>query len=213
MARNEPNNAGYRPLRDHPFLMGIALGVLLGLGMALIVAIIVGPSSAPLPKETAVAKPKVPEPSANANLPTQPPPLPTTKPAEVAKSEPPQSEPPKADDKSRFDYAKILPENEERIREKDIKAAKTANASKETYYLQAGAFQNSEDADNLRAKLALDGIEAQIQTAQLPDNKVWHRVRLGPFKSVDEVGRAKAQLKKNQIEGTLIKVKDAVAQR
>jgi len=38
---------------------------------------------------------------------------------------------------------------------------------------------------------------------------VWHRVRLGPFANVEEVGKAKARLKKNQIEGQLIKVKDA----
>jgi len=34
---------------------------------------------------------------------------------------------------------------------------------------------------------ALRGIEAQIQTATLPDGKVWHRVRVGPFPNKDEL--------------------------
>ncbi|MEO8038723.1 MAG: SPOR domain-containing protein, partial [Betaproteobacteria bacterium] len=106
--------------------------------------------------------------------------------------------------KPRFEFYGILQGKEEAVKEKDMKPA-----PKDVYFLQAGAFQNAADADNLKAKLALAGVEATIQTAQMPDNKVWHRVRLGPFKSVEEVGKAKARLKENQIEGQLIKVKDA----
>ena len=82
-------------------------------------------------------------------------------------------------------------------------------APRTVYYIQAGAFQTAADADNLKAKLALAGVEASIQTAQLPDGKTWHRVRLGPFTNVEDIGKAKARLKENQIEGQLIKMKDA----
>ena len=75
------------------------------------------------------------------------------------------------------------------------------------YFLQAGAFQSAADADDLKARLALAGHEARIQTADLPEGKVLHRVRVGPFPSVDEARRVREQLKQNQIDATLVKVK------
>ena len=68
------------------------------------------------------------------------------------------------------------------------------------YYLQAGAFQKSSDADNLKARLALAGLEAQIQTATLPDNSIWHRVRLGPYSNAQELDKARSTLKDNKID-------------
>lgn len=80
-----------------------------------------------------------------------------------------------------------------------------------SYFLQVGAFQNADDADNLKARLALAGVEAQIQTAQLPDGKTWHRVRLGPFHESEPLNAAKEKLVQNQMEFTLIKVQDRKA--
>ena len=77
---------------------------------------------------------------------------------------------------------------------------------REVTYLQAGAFQKSSDADNLKARLALAGLEAQIQTATLSDNSVWHRVRLGPYATSAELDRARAVLRENKIEPSVIKV-------
>jgi cell division protein FtsN len=74
------------------------------------------------------------------------------------------------------------------------------------YYLQAGAFQKSSDADNLKARLALAGLEAQIQTATLPDKTVWHRVRLGPFRHPDAMIQTRSVLRENKIEPSIIKV-------
>ena len=76
-------------------------------------------------------------------------------------------------------------------------------------YVQAGAFQNAPDADNLKARLALLGVQASIQTTTLPDRGVWHRVRLGPYGSVEELNRTRDTLKNNGIDTTLIKVRDA----
>jgi cell division protein FtsN len=79
------------------------------------------------------------------------------------------------------------------------------------YYLQAGAFQRSADADNLKARLALAGLEAQIQTATLPDNSIWHRVRLGPYSNGQDLDKAKVALKENKIDATVIKVNEPLA--
>jgi cell division protein FtsN len=73
------------------------------------------------------------------------------------------------------------------------------------YYLQAGAFQNPTDADNLKAQLALLGVEATIQTRELGDKGVFHRVRVGPFHAMDEINRTRTLLTQNNIPVTLVK--------
>ena len=78
---------------------------------------------------------------------------------------------------------------------------------------QAGAFQAASDADNLKARLALAGLEAQIQTATLPDNSIWHRVRLGPYTSAQDLEKARAALKENKIDNAVIKVNEPLAKR
>ena len=77
----------------------------------------------------------------------------------------------------------------------------SASASKESYYLQAGSFQNADEAEKLKAKLALSGFEATLQTVSIPDKGVWHRVRLGPYNS-NEAGKTIAALKQNGIIAT-----------
>lgn len=73
------------------------------------------------------------------------------------------------------------------------------------YYLQAGAFQNAADADNLKAQLALLGVEAVILTSDLADKGIFHRVRIGPFDAMDEVNRTRSLLAQNNIPATLVR--------
>ena len=108
---------------------------------------------------------------------------------------------PKEENKPRFDFYEILPGKQEPAAHRDSK-----EQEREVTYLQAGAFQKSSDADNLKARLALAGLEAQIQTATLSDNSVWHRVRLGPYATTAELDRARAVLRENKIEPSVIKV-------
>jgi cell division protein FtsN len=77
-------------------------------------------------------------------------------------------------------------------------------AAKETIFLQAGSFQTPGDADNQKAKLALLGMEASIQQVMLQD-KVWYRVRLGPYAKVDEVNKVRSELAKQGIEAAVAK--------
>lgn len=72
-------------------------------------------------------------------------------------------------------------------------------------YLQAGAFQDEYDADNLKAKLALLGVEARIQTQKIPEKGIWHRVRIGPFDSNADIERTRAQLHANGINSVIVK--------
>lgn len=67
------------------------------------------------------------------------------------------------------------------------------------YVVQAGSFQNVDEAEKLKAKLALTGMEASVQSATIPGKGVWHRVRLGPYKGLAEANSAVAHLKQNGI--------------
>ena len=89
-------------------------------------------------------------------------------------------------------------------------AAKTAStatptASKESYLLQAGAFQNESDAENLKAQIAFAGMEASIKSVNLPDKGTLFRVRLGPYKTLEEVNRVKTALSQNGINAAVVK--------
>ena len=64
----------------------------------------------------------------------------------------------------------------------------------ERLYLQVGAFENPGEADNLKARLALAGIEASAQRAQLADGRVVHRVRIGPFSRPEDMNPIRARL-------------------
>jgi cell division protein FtsN len=58
----------------------------------------------------------------------------------------------------------------------------------------------------MKAKLALQGFEALVQTATIPDKGVWHRVRVGPLNSLDEINKSKNDLASNGFKTDLIKV-------
>lgn len=104
----------------------------------------------------------------------------------------------------RFDFYKILPGNQNSSAGQNI--AKTPPRDTEQFYLQAGAFPNAEDADNLKARLALMGYESDIQTVDIPDKGIWHRVRLGPYKAED-LKKVQTNLTQNSIATTLVKIK------
>jgi cell division protein FtsN len=78
-------------------------------------------------------------------------------------------------------------------------------AAKESYSLQAGAFQSESDAENLKAKIAFAGMEATVRSVNLPDKGTLYRVRLGPYRSLDEVNRIKAALSQNGISAAVVK--------
>ncbi|WP_245664109.1 SPOR domain-containing protein [Candidatus Propionivibrio aalborgensis] len=116
---------------------------------------------------------------------------------------------PQNGDKPRFDFYKILPGNAEAIPDpKPTEVVKDKgekeNMLKESVYLQTGSFQNVDDADNQKTKLALMGVEASVQQVMLQD-RVWYRVRLGPFRKMDEVNNMRSDLAKQGIEASLVR--------
>jgi len=109
-------------------------------------------------------------------------------------------------EKPRFEFYQMLPGNEEPVTEKQFKKAAQQPSLKDKYYLQAGSFQNTEDAENLKAKIAMLGMEAYVQSANLSEKGKWHRVRVGPFTKIDDINKARSSLLQSGIKANLIKV-------
>jgi cell division septation protein DedD len=73
------------------------------------------------------------------------------------------------------------------------------------YWLQAGSFSAQSDAENLKARLALGGWEANVQEGNVPDKGVRYRVRLGPYDNADELNRMKSELARRGFDVAVIK--------
>ena len=61
------------------------------------------------------------------------------------------------------------------------------------YLLQVGAFPNASAAETQKAKLAMQGFVANVQTVDV-GGQTYHRVRLGPFRSATELEATKQKL-------------------
>ncbi len=160
-------------------LLGIFIGIALGLAIAASLAYVLGKSGLTgSPAVTGAAK-------------------------EIVRNGKPEAGPATpTPDKPRFDFYKILPGAEE---PKVVKAPENQAKVVDRLWLQTGAFSNESDAENLKARLALSGWEASVQTATLPDKSVRYRVRLGPYDNTDELNRIKADLGKGGFDATVIK--------
>ena len=86
-----------------------------------------------------------------------------------------------------------------------VAAVDPAAKAPDRFWLQAGSFANVSDAENLRARLALAGWEAQLQPGTLPDKAIRDRVRLGPYDNVDELNRITGELARRGFDVAVIR--------
>ena len=181
--------------------IGILIGLVLGLTIALGVAWYINKLPNPFRE-----KPQAPATPTPPKVETPAPPAVQA----VAKSEPSKepAEASKAKD-AVADKDKKAQEPPAKSDATEKASEKSTPAAKETFFLQTGSFQNAPDADSLKARLALLGIEASIQARTLPEKGVWHRVRVGPYSDVEELNRVRGVLTQNGIETALVKVREA----
>ena len=185
--------------KGSPFFSGLLVGLLLGVGASLAVTMYLKGADSPF-ADKKIGAPKLT--AQEHDVPAEKLPK-KTMPAENAI---PQAENPdgtKPDNK--FDFYTILPETESTITEQEIKNTEKS-VKKDSYYLQVGAFPDEADADNMKAKLALQGFEAVVQTATIPEKGIWHRVRVGPLNDVDQINKVRGELTTNGFNADLIKV-------
>lgn len=117
--------------------------------------------------------------------------------------------------KPRFDFYKLLSENEVVVADEEPEASPVSNrpqtdnqpVEQSIYLLQAGSFKNAGDADSLRAQLLLMNMNASIEKAKTASGDRWYRVMVGPFDGRDAMTRTRGRLASNGIETLALKRK------
>jgi len=211
------------------FAVGLIIGLLIGLALALGVALYV--TKVPVPfinkvpqrtpgQDAAEAEknknwdpnsplygknPAKPATSASGVLA----PLPTPVPPVAAPAVPPASAAPlakAAPQASTRDPAAILGD---KLPTPALRAAAPASAGAGadpfSYFVQAGAYGRTEDAEQQRAKLAMMGLEGKLSEREQSGRTVY-RVRLGPFDKRIDAEAAKERLTDAGIEAALVRV-------
>jgi len=112
------------------------------------------------------------------------------------------------DNGPRFDFYTLLPELEVLIPESEIKEeqARIKQKNNVAYMIQVGSFRAYGEADSLKAKMALLGIEADIDPVSSKGEQ-WLRVRVGPFTDKREMNKIRNRLHKNNINTMLVQIK------
>jgi cell division protein FtsN len=215
---------------NHPLLLGMIIGLLMGVVISLAVALWLNRLSNPF-----VDKGRTPEPVSKI-APAQPAPPPETAKGVEAKARPapPPEKGAKAGERPRFEFYSILPGESEvadPAKGKGAPAAPVAPAasagapkpgsspsspkphSGDTYWLQAGAFAEEREADNLKARIALTGLEAAVRPVSIPDKGTLYRVRLGPYQSLDDANRIKTALSQNGVGAAIIRTTEDNARK
>ena len=182
-------------------LVGFIIGVLVGLGTALAVAVYV--TKVPIPflnkgqsrtaEQDAAEVKKNKDWDPNAPLYGKPPAAnaPASDKAPLSPAAPPTpSQPPESSSADPLG---------------ELALSKTQGVDAFYYFVQVGAFNDSEDAQTQRAKLALGGFDPKISERE-QNGKIVYRVRLGPFETKTEAEDAQAKLKATKFESALMRV-------
>lgn len=194
MAKPQGNKSAPPPKPSGSRLFtGLLIGMVIGVGMAAVLAWFMMKSPSPFvqknPEEnkssTAIEKPATTESTAPTKLQT-----PATGSATI-------------NGKPRFDFYNVLTGKQDGRMVAPVKSADDVKTTGDvSQILQAGSFSNVDDAEKQKAKLAILGVEANIQTAAIPDKGVWYRVRLGPYKNTEELNHTRIFLKQNGVDST-----------
>ncbi len=109
----------------------------------------------------------------------------------------------------RFKFYDMLPNFEVVIPEEDTVVRNDSQPAPldapGIYVLQAGSFSNFSDADRMKAQLAMLGITSRIQKVSV-DDKDYHRVRIGPVDSLNQLNTLRSQLHDASIDSMVIRV-------
>lgn len=89
----------------------------------------------------------------------------------------------------------------------DLARAKSSSSGVDpfVYFVQAGAYRTSEDAEAQRARLSLSGLEAKVTEREQSGRAVF-RVRIGPFDKKDDADRIKEKLDAAGTDNALVRV-------
>ena len=117
---------------------------------------------------------------------------------------------PKKEPKPRYDFFTVLPEMEVIVPEQELtqRAQPEQEISSSTdagnYVLQVGSFRSVAEAEQMKARLALIGILANVQSVTINDSE-WHRVRVGPVSGARKADEMRRHLQDNQFDTLVMK--------
>jgi cell division protein FtsN len=195
-----------------PAWIWLGIGVLLGLTLSALVLI---KDWAPM-----LRKKSLPQPNAEATAPKE---------SETAVADEAAKKP--APPKKSFDFYSVLPEMEVVIPDAELTAkaraeqqrqqaamaqSQTANANTTAptpatpsegggrYVLLAGSYGDPKAADEAKAKLAMLGVVAKVQSITI-NGKVWNRVMVGPYANASDTENAKKALADNGVKAIPMK--------
>jgi len=112
---------------------------------------------------------------------------------------------------AQYDFYDMLPKFEVVVPEKDsdvrsdLPTAMVERAG--VYVLQAGSYRSQADAERVQTQLGRMGIDAKVQRVAV-DADVWHRVRIGPVRNLDQLNRLRQQLRAADFDALMIRVGD-----
>jgi cell division protein FtsN len=112
-----------------------------------------------------------------------------------------------------FDFYQILPNKEvnisewESVEEEEVIAKNNDKRQPTMFVLQVGSFKEYQSADEIKAKLALMGVTADIQRVVINGQDVRHRVRVGPYKNTNKLQQTRDRLLANDLDFMLLKLK------
>ena len=193
-------NVDTSQLKTGTFFFGGLIGFVAGLVVAGVIAIWVYQATPFRAETTPLAKLEPVKPKVEAK--------PTGRAGELAKDEKkPDSErivQPGAPSSTPSAPATGKPAPKAEVAKADTEPAPSAEA-RGRLWLQVGAYVNKQDAENQRARFAVLGYEAQIQSTDIPDKGTVHRVRVGPYRDPDEAGKVRGELARQGIEVSVVK--------
>jgi len=108
---------------------------------------------------------------------------------------------------SELEFYEYLPQAEVEVNVVPVDVAQEdmADASPDTYLLQAASFQDRSDAEALRARIILMNLDARIQPTPI-SGVTWYRVQAGPFVGRTRVEDAERTLIENNINPIRLKI-------
>ncbi len=133
--------------------------------------------------------------------------------------------------KPRFEFYSMLPEAKVEVQEEADPAAAAASTNSGSnrparqsssndpeaesvaanngtrYVLQAGSFKRRDDADRLRARLLLMGLEVKVERVKMSAFDSRHRVLVGPFNSRRETAQVRNQLTSEKVDTLVLERK------
>lgn len=178
-------------------LLGFLAGLITGLVVAVAVALYISKAPVPFGSKT-VRQDPLPNPIGNKAL--QDPNL-----SLYPKQSAPGTDVPLFKPETDVKKLEAAEKSLDKVIEKVTEKTSEKPAAEPSLTLQVGAYKNQEDAENMKARLALMGVEGKVSSVEV-DGKPLYRVRVS-YQQPEELQIGRKRLNDNGIENTLVKSK------